>query len=69
VFFSGIDWSRLAKNKIKPPIYLNYYKSNDDSLSMDFNGIDLESFKDKDYNKGNKDSNRLIDFTFIRDEK
>ena len=68
-FFKGLDWDKLAKKELKPPIML---KGDDDNLSDNeaneeylFMKQQESKFKDRDYNAENQLQNRLKQFTFI----
>ena len=62
-WFKDIDWIKLGKKEIKPPLDLVQMKKNLDSQLNSELKIDL---KDKDYTKENKKYNRINKFTFIR---
>lgn len=72
-FFSNLDWDKLSKRKIKPPIDLNEFKA--EIKKSVFGGKEEEKvksediFKDKDYDKNNLYINRVKNFTFIEDRK
>ena len=61
-FFSELDWDKLAKKEIEPPINLVQIKENND----DPNEYKHVKFNDLDYNEKNKDYNRVKKFTFVR---
>ena len=62
-WFKDIDWEKLGKKEINPPLDLVQMKKKLDSqINLDFK-IDLE---DKDYTNDNKKYNRINKFTFIR---
>ena len=76
-FFAKIDWNKLARREVPPPIVL----SMDDSEEAEDHEDDEESkflksatqgkeiFKDKDYDKSNKTLNRVRQFTFAEQKK
>ena len=70
-FFKGIDWEKLEKKEITPPI--NFIKQKNDNEK---GGNDKKSklkknirFNDVDYNEQNKYTKRVKNFTFIRETK
>ena len=70
-FFKGIDWEKLEKKEITPPI--NFIKQkNDDEKGANGKKSKLKKnirFNDIDYNEQNKYIKRVKNFTFIRETK
>ena len=60
-FFKGIDWEKLKKKEINPPI--NFIKQNDSQKTKIKKNI---RFTDEDYTEENKYIKRVKNFTFIR---
>jgi serine/threonine protein kinase len=68
-FFKNIDWDKLYKKEINPPIHLkNEEQAEEESEKNDelaFLKQAENKFNDRDYNQDNKLQNRLKQFTFI----
>ena len=62
-WFKDMDWVKLGKKEIKPPLDLVQMKKNLDTQLNHELKVDLV---DKDYTKDNKKYNRINKFTFIR---
>ena len=66
-FFKGIDWNKMMKRQVKPPVMLMVEESNGDDDEEAF----LQSrskpvkFNDTDYTEDNMTVNRLKKYTFI----
>ena len=64
-WFKDIDWDKLAKKQIEPPLNLVEMKNRLDHKD----NIDLKiNFEDKDYTDENKGFKRISKFTFIRND-
>jgi serine/threonine protein kinase len=62
-WFKDIDWEKLAKKEIEPPLDLVEIKKKLDTLSEN----ELKTnFEDKDYTNENKMHKRISNFTFIK---
>ena len=61
-FFSDIEWDKLARKEIDPPINLVQIKESNNEPN-EYKNI---RFNDLDYNEKNKDYNRVKKFTFVR---
>ena len=62
-WFKDIDWDKLEKKEVEPPLDLVQIKKNLD------NQLDTQltiNFEDKDYSNGNKNLKRISNFTFIK---
>ena len=71
-FFKGLDWEKLMRKEISPPVMLK----NDDSAANDENTEEYmflkqqeSKFIDKDYTNDNMLQNRLKKFTFIEGQR
>ena len=62
-WFKDIDWDKLAKKQIEPPLNLVDMKKN---LDKKVNNDLKINFEDKDYTNENKGLTRVNKFTFIR---
>ena len=62
-WFKDIDWDKLAKKEIDPPLDLVQIKKKLDNQAD--NEFDIV-FEDKDYNNSNKSVKRISNFTFIK---
>jgi len=65
-FFKGIDWEKLEKKEINPPINFIKQKNINDKIFVENKNIKKINFTDVDYNDNNKFSKRVKNFTFIR---
>jgi hypothetical protein len=73
-FFAAIDWNKMMKREIQPPIMLALDDSEDEDKPKEDNeeamflgeGEKKELFKDKDYTANNQRTNRVKQFTFIK---
>ena len=64
-WFKDIDWNKLSKKQIEPPLNLVEMKNrldHKDNTELKIN------FEDKDYNDDNRGFKRVSKFTFIRNE-
>ena len=68
-FFKGIDWEKLIKKEINPPINFIKQKIENDKLFDDKKTKMKKNirFNDIDYSEENKYSKRVKNFTFIRE--
>ena len=67
-FFKGIDWEKLKKKEINPPI--NFIKQKNDNEKNDSKKNKLKKnirLIDEDYTEENKYTKRVKNFTFIRE--
>ena len=67
VWFKGIDWEKLAKKDVEPPLnLLKIKKKLDDKNEQNVINRNKIRFVDKDYNSKNKETKRIPRFTFVR---
>ncbi len=66
-FFKTIDWEKLMRKEIDPPIQLNEEISHDEEDNEEYKFLKMQEskFKDRDYTQENQLQNRLKKFTFI----
>ena len=73
IWFKGINWEKLAKKEIKPPLDLIKIKKNMENNKTVSNINDLKiSFKDEDYQNNDRkknDLNRVPKFSFKKNNK
>ena len=62
-WFKGIDWDKLSKKQINPPLDLVDIKMKSDHHNIDKIPI---NFEDKDYTQNDKDKKRVPKFSFIK---
>ena len=67
-FFKGIDWEKLEKKEINPPINFIKQKNINDQIFTENKNAKKINFTDVDYNDNNKFSKRVKNFTFIRND-
>ena len=67
-FFKGIDWEKLEKKELNPPINFIKQKNKNDTIFGENKNIKKINFTDVDYNNDNKFSKRVKNFTFIRND-
>ena len=57
-FFADLDWDLILNKKIKPPVEMV-------DIREEYDLKEKVNFKDEDYNKYNKDIQRIQGFSFI----
>jgi serum/glucocorticoid-regulated kinase 2 len=69
IFFKDINWDEMELRKCKMPLDLVKIKINLDKRNNNYNNKKDNYLNDVDYDDSNRDFNRVIDFTFIREEE
>ena len=67
-FFKEIDWQKLMKRQIDPPVHLKLDDQGDSEEAKMFAAIEKKQgvlLNDKDYTEANQKHNRVINFTFV----
>ena len=69
-FFKDINWDKLVKKEIEPPIKLVYEAEESDVPAHEKEYLNRVlkkcNFNDKDYENKNDTLNRVLDFSFVR---
>ena len=52
-FFKGIDWKKMMKREITPPIYLSMEESEENEEVKYLKNMEKVRFKDEDYKEDN----------------
>ena len=64
-WFKGIDWDKLEKKEVQPPLNLLNIKRDLD-IKNGQNVNNKVQFVDKDYNSNDKNNKKIPRFTFVR---
>jgi len=66
-FFKGLDWARLERREMEPPVLLTMEDEPDNEELEYLKQVEKNKFRDQDYQKDNQTLNRVRQFTFVRD--